>query len=692
MYAIHGDRVYSEWHVVLSKTKGVKDVHYKGFNLIQDAETYLSIEDPQEALKWAKEKQAEEKAGPKQKVRRNKNTPSLPPPSPAHSTSSAKRVTFASTTKTTTNNKKVRKSGRAKAADSFKDSYEDEDDSRTSSSINTAPSSSSLPSSRRCVRTNGHPAHYTDNSNTKSKTHTGTDNTAPPNATRTSTGGPSPSSNKSPADAGGSHNRNPEYNELYVTDIISDTRDEVLKIALQEALQRKGANDPDLLSTLLLQKSKLCLRGSLANFFCAAQDDNSYSNLTPAFEAEITKQNKVVWKVIREALDIHRRDKYTEKVYRIRAEESLALEKTQRLAKDRELCLLYEELTERESAETVSKDNDELFEQLQATRTELQTEKKLVLSLQAHIKALETRLSPSVSSPQDLNSTTEHDWSAEVIQVDDSGDDNEDNDDDDDISTTDDEGQTGIPPFLPSPPSFPPPPQNTGDLSDAEVYLDSDGHWDYEAEDTAIHNREVKDFYNVEYEEIKHELQEAGAYEELDHANTTDHPPPHRQTQNKLRQAEQEQKFEREERVSFSYSSSSSAQQPPTGPSAPSPKKQTKKALQARIQQKLATAEAARQTQDSSAGTPATPTRIRSLPIKVSKLNRATAEAAKTIPILRSHLRFSDTEDEDAFLEKHLEKLWEDCEAHPDALDAAKEKFLKKRTKKSKKSKKDSKK
>ena len=82
MYAIHGDKVYSEWHVVLSKTKGVKDVHYKGFNLIQDAETHLSIEDPQEALKWAKEKQAEEKAEPKQKVRRNKNTPSLPPPSP----------------------------------------------------------------------------------------------------------------------------------------------------------------------------------------------------------------------------------------------------------------------------------------------------------------------------------------------------------------------------------------------------------------------------------------------------------------------------------------------------------------------------------------------------------------------------------------------------------------------------------
>ena len=102
----------------------------------------------------------------------------------------------------------------------------------------------------------------------------------------------------------------------------------------------------------------------------------------------------MVWKVIREAVDIQRRDKYTEKVYRIRAEESLALEKTQRLAKDRELCILYEELAERESAETVSKDNDELLEQLQATRAELQTEKTLVLSLQAHIKALETAFPP----------------------------------------------------------------------------------------------------------------------------------------------------------------------------------------------------------------------------------------------------------------------------------------------------------
>ena len=515
MYAIHGDKVYSEWHVVLSKTKGVKDVHYKGFNLIQDAETYLSIEDPQEALKWAKEKQAEEKAEPKQKVRRNKNTPSLPPPSPAHSNTSTKKVTFACTTKTT-NNKKVRRTGRAKAADSSQDSYED--DSRTSSSVNTAPSPSS--SSRR---SNGPSAKYVDdnNNNIKSKTYSRTDNTAPPNAHTTSAGGPS--SNKALADAGGSHNRNPEYNELYVTDIISDTRDEVLKIALQEALQRKGANDPDLLSNLLLQKSKLCLRGSLANFFCAAQDDNSYSNLIPAFEAEITKQNKVVWKVIREAVDIQRRHKYTEKVYRIRAEESLALEKTQRLAKDRELCILYEELAERESAETVSKDNDELLEQLQATRAELQTEKTLVLSLQAHIKALETRISPSVSSPQDLNSTTEHDWNAEVIQVNDSGDDN----DDDDISTTDDEGPGTLPsPPLPPPPSFSPPPQDTGGLSDAEVYLDSDGNWDYEAEETADQKRAVQDFYDAEYEDIKQEIEAAGAYEVLDHEYQTKHPPP----------------------------------------------------------------------------------------------------------------------------------------------------------------------
>jgi hypothetical protein len=62
MHAVHGDKIYSEWNVVLNKTKGVKDVHYNGFNLIQDAEKHLSIEDPEEALKWAKEKQAEDKA------------------------------------------------------------------------------------------------------------------------------------------------------------------------------------------------------------------------------------------------------------------------------------------------------------------------------------------------------------------------------------------------------------------------------------------------------------------------------------------------------------------------------------------------------------------------------------------------------------------------------------------------------
>jgi hypothetical protein len=101
-----------------------------------------------------------------------------------------------------------------------------------------------------------------------------------------------------------------------------------------------------------------------------------------AFEAEITKQNKVVWKAIREALDIRRRDRYTQKVYRIRAEEPLALEKTQRLAKDQELSLLYDELMERESTETARKDNDDFFEQLQQqTKSELQTEKARVNSL-----------------------------------------------------------------------------------------------------------------------------------------------------------------------------------------------------------------------------------------------------------------------------------------------------------------------
>jgi hypothetical protein len=446
MYAIHGDKVYSEWHVVLSKTKGVKDVHYKGFNLIQDAEKYLSIEDPEEALKWAKEKQAEDKAGQKQKVKNNNTTPSVPPTPPSRSTTSKKKVTFSSTTKTTTN-KKARKQARAKAADSFQDSYED-DESRTSSSADTAPPSGPLPSSRRCRRSDGPPTHYDDN---RTKTNTGTDNTVPPTSTRNRRG-PPPSSDKAPADAGGSYNRNPDYNELYVTDIISDTRNQVLEIALKEAIQRNDTPDPDLLSNLLLQKSKLCSRGSLANFFCAAQDDNSHRNLIPAFEAEIEKQNKVVWKVIREAIDIHRRDRYTQRVYRVRAEESLALEKTQRLAKDRELTLVYNELAEREDA--VSKVSDDLREELQVTRTALQTEKALVLTLQAHIKTLETRLSPAISSPQDLNSTTEHDWSNEVIQVDDeSGEENND-DEDDDISTTDDEGP-GNPPPPSSSTSFP---------------------------------------------------------------------------------------------------------------------------------------------------------------------------------------------------------------------------------------------
>ena len=230
------------------------------------------------------------------------------------------------------------------------------------------------------------------------------------------------------------------------------------------------------------------------------------------------------------------------------------------------------------------------------------------------------------------------------------------------------------------------------------MYLDSDGHWDYAAEETADRKRELQAYYDAEYEEIKQEIEAAGAHEDPNHVHS-DHPPPHRQTQNILRQAEQEQTFERNERVSFSYSSSSSsAHQPPTGrPAPPSPQKKAKRAqqkreLQARVQQKLAVDETARQTYNSSAGTPANPAQIRSLPIKVSKLNRAKAEAEKTIPILRTHLRFSDTEDETEFLESHLEKLWEDCGAHPDALEAAKNQFLKKRPKKSKKTKKDSKK
>jgi hypothetical protein len=147
-HLIHGDKIYSEWHVVPNKTKGVKDVHYKGFNLIQDAEKYLPIEDPEGALKWAKEKQAEDKAGQKQKVRNNKTTPSIPPPPPPRSTTSEKKVTFSSTTKTT-NNKKARKPARAKAAGSFQGSYED-DDSITSEA---AP----LPESPLRATGKGHP-------------------------------------------------------------------------------------------------------------------------------------------------------------------------------------------------------------------------------------------------------------------------------------------------------------------------------------------------------------------------------------------------------------------------------------------------------------------------------------------------------------------------------------------------------
>ena len=112
--------------------------------------------------------------------------------------------------------------------------------------------------------------------------------------------------------------------------------------------------------------------------------------------------------MIKEAIDIHRRDRYTQKVYRTRAEEALALEKTQRLA-DKELNLRYKNKVDKanENLYKVKQANDNLSQIVQTTKTDLQTEKTRVLSLQAHIKALETRLSPApLPPPQAPSSAT----------------------------------------------------------------------------------------------------------------------------------------------------------------------------------------------------------------------------------------------------------------------------------------------
>jgi hypothetical protein len=92
-------------------------------------------------------------------------------------------------------------------------------------------------------------------------------------------------------------------------------------------------------------------------------------------------------------------------------------------------------------------------------------------------------------------------------------------------------------------------------LAQAELFFDGDGHWDYQAGEEADKKLQIASDLHYLQEEAQADIQSDLAYD----AVHLDHPPPHLRVQNELRQAEEETKFEKAEKVPLACSSSSSS-------------------------------------------------------------------------------------------------------------------------------------
>ena len=216
-------------------------------------------------------------------------------------------------------------------------------------------------------------------------------------------------------------------------------------------------------------------------------------------------------------------------------------------------------------------------------------------------------------------------------------------------------------------------------LAEAELFLDGEGHWDYQAEEEADRERQMQSELHFQHEEIRAEIEAEEAYTAVEHPDRTDHPPPHRQLQNELRQSEEEGNFERAEKVALSLSSSSSSSSAPL----PSP------AAVDLVETKIDDSHAAAITFLSDlhlAGkleapprpipAPGTGPRKESVVNRIAEEKRQRKAARADGRYLHQHEVFESPAAERQYLSDHLDNLWRICGADPATLQEAKDKWI----------------
>jgi hypothetical protein len=241
-------------------------------------------------------------------------------------------------------------------------------------------------------------------------------------------------------------------------------------------------------------------------------------------------------------------------------------------------------------------------------------------------------------------------------------------------------------------------------LAEAELFLDGEGHWDYEAEEEADRKRQTQSDLHSQHEEIRAEIEAEEAHTAVEHPDRTDHPPPHRQLQNELRQSEEDGNFERAEKVALSLSSSISSS------SAPLPSPAAVDLVETKIDDSHAAAitflpdlhlagklEAPHQSRPPAEAAsrlistppveklqappqPHPPTETG--PRKESVVRRKQKEAEqrqaarKDGRYLHQHKVFATPAEERQYLSDHLDHLWRACGADPSTLQEAKDKWI----------------
>jgi hypothetical protein len=231
------------------------------------------------------------------------------------------------------------------------------------------------------------------------------------------------------------------------------------------------------------------------------------------------------------------------------------------------------------------------------------------------------------------------------------------------------------------PPAIFPPPKVTfedtahlqNQLAQAELFFDGDGHWDYQAEEEADKTLQIASDLHYLHEEVQAEIQSDQAYE----AVHLDHPPPHLRVQNELRQAEEETKFEKAEKVPLAHSSSSSSSGKPTSGDRRATRQQKQNEVETKIDDSHAPA-ISFLTNLHNEGKLEAPPRPRLAsgtgPRKESVVKRKEEEqrqrkAARTDGrCLHQHKGFESPAAERKYLSDHLDELWRISGADPSFL------------------------